>query len=264
LLTSLQNNQVKQVVSLHRRKGRDESKKFLVEGWRFVEEAVQRGAEIEQVFVCPTRIPPEWQFLIDEIYVQRLAVEEVDERLLRRMGTTEEPQGILAVARQKTVSWGDLSVDAQSLLLIIDGVQDPGNLGTILRTALASGITQVCLTSGTVDLYNPKVLRSTMGTIFSLRVVNEVSTDEIINFCQANSLTMVTADLKGEPLYSAKIEQVPMALIVGNEGKGPADQFKTAADQTVTIPMYNQVESLNVGIATGILLYEIVRRRDFL
>jgi len=264
LLTSLQNNQVKQVVSLHRRKGRDEAQKFLVEGWRFVEEAIQRGAEIEQVFFCPTRIPPEWQFLIDEIYGQRLAVEEVDERLLRRMCTTEEPQGILAVARQKTVSWGDLSVDTQTFLLIIDGVQDPGNLGTILRTALASGITQVCLTSGTVDLYNPKVLRSTMGTIFSLSVMNEVSVDEIIDFCQTNSLTMVTADLEGESLYIAEIGQAPMALVVGNEGKGPVERFKAAADKIVTIPMYNQVESLNVGIATGILLYEIVRRRDFL
>lgn len=264
VITSLQNNQVKQLVALHRRRERDETKKFLVEGWRFVEEAVRRQAELEQVYFCPTRLSPEWQELLEEIYALGLEVWEVDERVLRKIATTEEPQGIVAVARQGSFGWNDLVIDARTVLLIIDGVQDPGNLGTILRTALAAGITQVCLTAGTVDLYNPKTLRSTMGSIFALRILTDVQTDELVSYLKGHGISLITADLTGEPLYGGRIRNLPAAVVVGNEGKGPVEKFRTAADQILTIPMYNGVESLNVGIATGVLLYEIVRQRDFL
>ena len=110
----------------------------------------------------------EWQTLHKRLCERSIPFEEVDERVLRKMSATEEPQGILAVVRQTNYTWADLQIDQNSVLLILDGIQDPGNLGTILRTALASGVRYVCLTPGTVDLYNPKVLRSTMGAIFSL------------------------------------------------------------------------------------------------
>ncbi len=152
MIESLQNGQVKYVVSLQRRKAREEAQLFVVEGWRFVEEAVRRNAPIKKVFVCQERENLEWQFLHQKLRERSIPFEEVDKRVLRKMSATEEPQGILAVVHQKTYTWADLQIDRNSILLILDGIQDPGNLGTILRTALASGVRYVCLTPGTVDL----------------------------------------------------------------------------------------------------------------
>ncbi|MHB8126749.1 MAG: TrmH family RNA methyltransferase [Desulfitobacteriaceae bacterium] len=264
MLVSLQNEQVKHVVNLQRRKGREEFKQFVVEGRRFVEEALYRGAKILRVFICPQREQPEWWPLLEQLRNQQVPIEEIDERLLHKMSSTVEPQGILAVVHQPCFTWEDLSVDPQTVLLIIDGVQDPGNLGTILRTALAAGVRQVCLTKGTVDLYNAKVLRSTMGSIFSLIILPDLTVREIINYCCSRALRLVTADLKGEVMYGSERLKLPLALVVGNEGKGPSEPFCDLSQQRLKIPMGNGVESLNVAMATGILLYEIVRQRDFL
>jgi len=264
MIESLQNEQVKYVVSLQRRKAREEAEAFVVEGWRFVEEAVNRNAPIEKVFVCQEREPLEWQSLQKRLQERSIPFEEVDERVLRKMSATEEPQGVLAVVRQTNYSWTDLQIDRQSVLLILDGIQDPGNLGTILRTALASGVRYVCLTPGTVDLYNPKVLRSTMGALFSLVLLSNKQPKDILDFCRERRLSVFMGDIQGSSLYHTILPDGPLALVVGNEGKGPSPVFRNADVQRVTIPMAQDVESLNVAMATGILLYEIVRQRDFL
>jgi len=264
MIESLQNEQVKYVVSLQRHKAREEAQLFVVEGWRFVAEAVLRNAPIKKVFVCQERETLEWQSLHKKLCERNIPFEEVDKRVLRKMSATEEPQGILAVVRQTTYTWADLQIDRNSLLLILDGIQDPGNLGTILRTALASGVRYVCLTPGTVDLYNPKVLRSTMGAIFSLVLLPGRQPEEILSFCRDRGLDVFTGDTQGSTVYHTKLSDGPLALVVGNEGSGPSPSFRNADVQCVTIPMYQDVESLNVAIATGILLYEIVRQRHFL
>ena len=159
---------------LQRRKAREEAQLFVVEGWRFVEEAVQQKcSRLKRFMFVQEREPLEWQSLQKRLRERSIPFEEVDERVLRKMSATEEPQGILAVVRQTNYSWAEIQIDRQTVLLILDGIQDPGNLGTILRTALASGVRYVCLTPGTVDLYNPKVLRSTMGALFSLVLLPE-------------------------------------------------------------------------------------------
>ncbi len=263
MLISLQNEQVKQVVNLQRRKGREAARQFVVEGRRFLEEALKRGAEILKVFYCAQREQPEWGPLLAQLRKQEIPVIGINERILYKMSSTAEPQGILAVVRQPNYTWDDFKADEQTLLLIIDGVQDPGNLGTILRTALAAGVRQVCLTKGTVDLYNDKVLRSTMGTIFSLKILPNLSVQEIIAYCRQQNLKLVTADPEGEVLYGTEMLQLPLAIVVGNEGSGPSALFRASAQQCVKIPMDHDVESLNVAMAAGILLYEIVRQRDF-
>jgi len=262
MIESLQNEQVKHVASLQRHKAREETQLFVAEGWRFVEEAVNRNAPIEKVFVCPARETIEWQLLHKKLCERGIPFEKVDKRVLRKMSATEEPQGILAVVRQTTYTLADLQIDRNSILLILDGIQDPGNLGTILRTALASGVRYVCLTPGTVDLYNPKVLRSTMGAIFSLVLMPGQEPKDILDFCGYRGVTIFTGDIQGSSVYKTKLTEGPLALVVGNEGNGPCASFRNADVQCVTIPMFQDVESLNVAIATGILLYEIVRQRD--
>jgi len=264
MIESLQNEQVKYVVSLQRRKNREEAQLFVVEGWRFVEEAVRRNAPIKKIYFCQERENPEWHALHKILCERSIPFEEVDQRVLRKMCATEEPQGILAVVHQRIYTWADLQIDRNSVVLILDGIQDPGNLGTILRTALASGVRYVCLTPGTVDLYNPKVLRSTMGAIFSLVLLRNHRPEEILEFCRDRGMNVFTGDVQGCSVYQTKLTEGPLALVVGNEGNGPSPSFRNAEVQCITIPMYQEVESLNVAIATGILLYEIVRQRDFL
>lgn len=264
MIESLKNEQVKYVVSLQRRKAREEAQLYVVEGWRFVEEAFNRNAPIKKVYVCSEREPLEWQPLQKRLRDRSIPFEEVDERVLRKMCATEEPQGILAVVRQTSHTWSEVDIDQHTVLLIIDGIQDPGNLGTILRTALAAGVRYVCMTPGTVDVYNPKVLRSTMGALFSLVILPSKQPKDILDFCHERGLNIFMGDIEGELVYRTSLSEGPLALVVGNEGKGPSLSFKTGAVQRITIPMAQNVESLNVAMATGILLYEIVRQRDFL
>lgn len=264
MIESLQNEQVKYVASLQRRKAREEARLFVIEGWRFVAEAVRRNASIKKVYVCLEREQPEWQFLLKALKERSIPFEEVTQRVFRKMSATEEPQGVLAVVRQPDYSWSDANIDKQAVLLIVDGIQDPGNLGTILRTALAAGVQTVCLTTGTVDLYNPKVLRSTMGAIFSLVLLPDLQPEDIIRFCQERKIHILMGDLQGTAVFKTVLSQGPYALVVGNEGQGPSQTFRNADVQCLTIPMAQDVESLNVAVAAGVLLYELVRQRDFL
>ncbi|KGK86894.1 rRNA methyltransferase [Desulfosporosinus sp. HMP52] len=264
MIESLQNEQVKYVASLQRRKAREESNAYVIEGWRFVEEGVRRNAPLIKVFVCLDYEALEWRHIRTKLVERGIPYEEVDPRVLRKMSATEEPQGILALVRQTTYSWSDLHIDSKTVVLVVDGIQDPGNLGTILRTALAAGVSNVCLTPGTVDLYNPKVLRSTMGAIFSLVLLPGQSPEDILSFCRNQNLNVLMGDVQGTPIYQAKLADGPLAIIVGNEGKGPSQSFREADIQRITIPMAQEVESLNVAMATGILLYEVVRQRGFL
>lgn len=264
MITSLQNPLVKHIVSLQQRKARDEAGVFFVEGWRFVGEALARGAQVKQVLFCPELSRPEGEILLKRFHQKGIPVEEVDERVFRKMSSTEEPQGILALIQKPGFSWADVKIAAKDVLLIIDGVQDPGNLGTILRTALAAGVNTVLLTKGTVDLYNPKVLRSTMGAIFSTLFLQNLEPEEVLAFCAKHKLPVALGDIAGETIYHMDRLPLPMALVVGNEGNGPSPQFRNSAQYIFTLPMLFGVESLNVATATGIMLYEIVRQRDFL
>ncbi|MDD4346502.1 MAG: RNA methyltransferase [Desulfitobacteriaceae bacterium] len=263
MLVSLQNEQVKQVVNLRRRKGREEVRQFLVEGRRFVEEALNQEARVLRVFKCLKREQPEWKPLLGKLKKKQIPIIEIDERILYKISSTVEPQGVLAVVQQPSFTWADFRIDSRTVLLIIDGVQDPGNLGTILRTALAAGVNQVCLSKGTVDVYNNKVLRSTMGAIFSLKILSDLSAGEIVDYCSSRALKLITADLQGEVIYGTEMLKPPLALVVGNEANGLSPLFRDLAQQHLKIPMDNNIESLNVAMATGILLYEIVRQRDF-
>lgn len=252
------------MVNLHKRKFREESGEFLIEGWRFVEEGIERGAHLTKVFFCSERKNESWPQLAEALKDKGVPIIEVEERVLRKMSDTENPQGILAVAKQPKWTWDDLSgadspAGKMSMLLILDGVQDPGNCGTILRTALAAGVTQVCLTEGTVDLYNLKVLRSTMGAIFSLKILTHCQPEEILKVCQNQKMPIFVGDIAGADLYETHFTQ-PMALVVGNEGNGPSAAFRGSWVKRITIPMSHQVESLNVAMATGIILYEVRRR----
>jgi TrmH family RNA methyltransferase len=263
MITSLQNEQVKHVVSLHHSKGRKDSGEYIIEGKRFVKEALLRRARLKKIYYAGDA--DDVLHLAHQAETLGFALEEVTANVMKKMSTTEEPQGILAVLDQTAFSWQDVTVQDQTAILVLDGIQDPGNLGTILRTALAADVKQIILTKGTVDLFNPKVLRSSMGAIFSQIILTEKTPEAIGNFCLSHHLSLVVSTMAGDSIFDPQVcVPYPLALVIGNEGFGPSEYFLKNADKWYSLPMANQVESLNAAMAAGIFLYELRRQAQSL
>jgi len=267
MITSLQNEQIKQVVSLHKNKGRDEKGEYLIEGKRILQEALQRKAPLSRIYYCTAKKydGSDLLRLIEQASLTGIQTEEVSETVMRKITTTEEPQGLMAVVRKKNSDWKQIIAEKSTILLVLDNIQDPGNLGTILRTALAADVRQIVLTKGTVDLYNPKVMRSSMGSIFSQTVLTGKDPQEIVSFCHDKKYKLVVSSMEGKSVFNEHShENFPLALVIGNEAFGVSDCFLKNAGKKYSIPMFNEVESLNAAMAAGIFLYELRRQGQFL
>jgi TrmH family RNA methyltransferase len=261
-ISSKHNHHIKLTKSLSNRKFREKEGLFILEGVRLIEEAAQAGVSIRHVLYCRKITSSQRGSRLLEKFGQ-LGVPRflVDESLFGELADTENPQGILAVAETVQSGFSDLLITPDSLLLLIDGVQDPGNLGTMIRTACAAGASGVVLTKGTVDLFNPKVIRASMGTVFQIPIIIKEDNERILEFIKSKGFRILVADAKGEKLYYDSTTQGPVVWVLGNEANGPGDFFLRAADEIVSIPLSGKVESLNVAVATGILLFDHVRRQ---
>jgi TrmH family RNA methyltransferase len=243
---------------LQRRKARERQGLFVVEGIRGVEELLRTSMPIKGVLSSSKLAStPRGAALAEAIAGRRLAMETVDDRDFASAADTDTPQGVLAIASVPEMRLADLPDTPTLRLLVLDGVQDPGNAGTILRTAAALGATATLALPGTVDLWNAKVVRSGMGAHFHHHCL--IGTwDELAEFRERRSLEVWAADVSGEPIRSTTPPD-RLALIVGNEGSGLSSQARTRADRLVALPIASTVESLNVAVAAGILLYELNR-----
>lgn len=243
---------------LQRRKARERQGLFIVEGVRGVEELLRTSFTIKGV-LSSARLAstPRGSALAAAIQTRGLAVEQVDEKDFASAADTDTPQGVLAIAGVPETRLADLPDTASLRLLVLDGVQDPGNAGTILRTAAALGATATLALPGTVDLWNSKVVRSGMGAHFHHPCLTG-TWDELAEFREQRSLEIWAADVSGQPVRSTTPPQ-RLALIMGNEGSGLSSQARTRADRLVALPIASTVESLNVAVAAGILLYELNR-----
>ena len=241
---------------LRRRKARERRGLFVAEGVRAVEELVKSSMAIEGILVAPqVTEAPRGSALLEAIRGRGLTVEEVGAPEFASAAETESPQGILGLARIPTVTLDEIPVADPLRLLILDAVQDPGNVGTIVRTALAMGASATVALPGTVDLWNAKVVRSAMGAHFHHTAIH-ATWDDLLAFRARYGLTMWGADVGGSPIGK---DPVParLALVVGNEGAGLSDLIRSSLDRLVSIPMSPRAESLNVAVAAGILLYEV-------
>ncbi|RYG74867.1 RNA methyltransferase [Lentibacillus lipolyticus] len=245
VITSLQNEKVKKWMKLHKRKGRRQAGMFLAEGFHLVEEAYKSGWEIVEVIVQEEMDCPDW--------CSHLPVVTVSRKVLQQITQTETPQGIAA-----TVYMKEPERIAGNTLLLMDAIQDPGNTGTMIRTADAAGFDGVILGEGTADLYNDKVIRATQGSLFHLPIV-QADLNEKIPALQQEGFTVWAAALRNAIPYEKLSVSPQVALIVGNEGAGIRDDIIELADQSVSIPVRGKAESLNVSIAAGILMYYISR-----
>jgi len=241
---------------LGRRKAREKQSLFLAEGVRSVEELLRAGLKVRGALVAPQLASaPRGKSLRVALDQANVEIAEVDEKEFRSAAATDSPQGVIAIGEVPARSLDTLALADMCRILILDGVQDPGNVGTILRTAAALGATATVALPGTVDLWNPKVIRSSMGAQF-LHPALHASFEELATFLDSRDFEMWATDASGEALQRANAPK-RLAIAVGNEGAGLSPEVRARARRTVSLPIASSVESLNVAVATGIILYEL-------
>ena len=249
---------------LHRRRGRERRGLALAEGVRLVEEALAGGIAIRGAAVSPAlESTTRGKTLKASLAERSIRTEDVGDTELEALADTEHPQGVVAIIEPKRWTLEDIHMTSGSTLLALDAVQDPGNVGTMLRTALALGAIGVVALKGTADLTNPKVIRSAMGASFRMPAVS-TTPEEFVAWARLQRSELWVADINGETsdrLLGERTERPPLALVLGNEGAGVSPTLDEAADRRVAIPLSGAVESLNVAVAAGILLYELNRGR---
>jgi TrmH family RNA methyltransferase len=258
MITSIHNPRVQEVRKLLAQpKERREQGAFVVEGVRLTEEALRAGWKARLVLFT-TRLDERGMQVVHGYASLGLPVEEVSEGVMKSVSETESPQGLLAILEQKSLPLPP----ALDYVLILDGIRDPGNLGTILRTSAATGVQLVLLAPGCVDAWSPKVLRSGMGAHFCLAVQSQdwQAIKRIIK-SSGHGVKVYLADAAGEVQYTQANFREPLAIIVGGEAAGAGSEAAALADEKVTIPMPGGSESLNAAVAAGILLFEVTRQR---
>ncbi|MEW6181898.1 MAG: RNA methyltransferase [Bacillota bacterium] len=253
---------LKELLRLARRRHREEEDKFIVEGPRLIAEALSAAWPLEAIYLVPEfRESGKGKEILAAAREKGLTVYEIAPGALTRVTAVEEPQGVFAVARVGKTDFRDLIRVSYPLVVVIDGIRDPGNLGTIIRTAQAAGASGALLLTGSADLYNSKTIRATAGALFRLPVRQDVGREEALDFIGDTDLKLVVSDPRGGvPLYKADLTG-PVALVVGGEGEGVSPPVREAASLRVSIPMPGGSESLNAAVAAALLLYEAVRQR---
>ena len=246
---------------LQRRKARGRRGLALVEGVRLVEEALAAGVPIVGALIAADlERTSRGAALREDLESRRIPIEVVSARVFAPLADTDTPQGIVAVIEPKRWAVEDLNLDANGAVLIIDGVQDPGNVGTLLRTAHGLGARGTVVLRGTADILGPKTLRAAMGANFRHPVVS-LDDAAFITWTKASGVTLWATAADGVPITRVKRGAGPIGVIVGNEGAGIRPALNAVAAQRVAIPMAGGAESLNVAVAAGILLYEVLRGR---
>lgn len=243
---------------LRLRRGRERRGLALAEGVRLVEEALAANVPVQAALVAPAlEGTPRGAALAAALRSRVERVEHLTDRALADLAATEHPQGVIAVIEPRQWKLEDIRVDRASVLLLLDAVQDPGNVGTMIRTAWALGAGGVIALPGTAELTNPKVLRATMGAAFRLPAVS-LEPAVALDWCARQQVELWVAASDGVPVHTARREG-PVLLAVGNEGAGVGEAVSAAASRRVAVPQRAEAESLNVGVAAGILLYEALR-----
>lgn len=258
VISSKDNEFVKHIKKLKDKKYRDINKEFIVEGIKLIKEAIEENAEIKQIVICDNCqnsdiIPKELMYEI-----AKYECVYVTEKIFNSISDVNTPQGILAIIGRKIT---EEEIDySQDIIVALDDIQDPGNLGTILRTVDSIGLNQILVSKGTADSYNPKVVRSTMGAIFRVKIIECEDLERTLKQIKKHKYELVITSLQTKnSIYD--VEYNKKAIVIGNEANGVKQEIQDIADIKVKIPMLGRTESLNASVATGIILYEYVRQK---
>ena len=257
IISSKDNEIVKRIRKLKEKKYRDMENVYIVEGIKMLREAIKSKTAIEQIIICDDceksdGIPKDLMYEMakyDCIYVTS--------KIFKYISEVQSPQGVLTIVEKNNSKPINYKED---IIIALDGLQDPGNLGTILRTLDSANLSQVIVSKTTVDAYNPKVVRSTMGAIFRINVIEVDNLKETLLEMKTHNYKVMCADLKAkENIYS--IDYNKKILVIGNEANGVSKEILNIADEKIIIPMLGKTESLNASVATSIIVYEYVRRK---
>jgi TrmH family RNA methyltransferase len=245
---------------LHRRRARERRALTLAEGVRLIEEALAAGLALRGAAVSPAlEATPRGAALKLRLTRSGIPLEVVDDAELGRLADTEHPQGVVAVVEPRGWTLADIRVESRSSVLVLDGVQEPGNVGALARTALGLGAAGLIALPGTAELQSPKALRGAMGALFRLPSV-PASMAEFTAWAHQTGIEIWITSADGKPVDQVQ-PSGPVALVVGNEGAGVGPEMAAAAARAVAVPLSGGVESLNVAVAAGIILYEVRRDR---
>ena len=251
LITSLSNPLIKQARALRQKKARLESGLFLVEGIHHVGETVEAGWKIESILYAPERLTS--KFAHDLVSRLEMKAQPISAQVMASLADKENPQGILAIVCQKQIRIEEIKGLRSGVALVAP--QDPGNVGTILRTMDAVGIDVLFLLDGGVELYHPTVVRSSMGTLFWKPII-QTSFTGFVEWVRTGQIQLVGTSAHGDVDYQTLLPKVPWILVMGNEQKGLSAEQTKSCDVTISLPMKGRVSSLNLAVATGILLYQ--------
>jgi TrmH family RNA methyltransferase len=263
IITSLQNPRVKQLVKLRDRRPRDAARQFLVEGFRQIRRALDKGYAPVELYTCPDWYPGEQgneATLIAEAAEAGARVFELNKHAFAKVAYRERPDGLLAVLPQWQHTLDDLPLSDDPFVLVVEAIEKPGNLGTILRSADAAGVDGLIVCDPVTDLFNPNVVRASTGVLFSVPVAIADSA-EVRAWLQAKQIRSVATTPAATQLHTEADLRGPLAIVMGSEQYGLSDAWLAEADDTVRIPMAGQADSLNVAMATIITLFEAVRQR---
>lgn len=258
VICSDQNPLIKKLRKLQQKKHRDASGQFVIEGMNLVEEAIQKGIEIDSLLISDTFSEEEFSAIQAP---SGLRIEKVHHSLFEKLTDARSGVGVVAIVNKPRQDKADVEAVFRNgtNYVVLDRLQDPGNIGTIVRTAVAAGYDGVIALKGTADLYSPKVLRATAGMIFHIPILFLEDVDELVELAKATDKNIaVTTPVGGVPYFDCDLRE-DVLLVIGNEGNGISPELIEAASLRVTLPMYGSIESLNAAVSAAILMYERVR-----
>ncbi len=256
MITSMGNAQVKQLLQWQKKaKQRNKDGIFLVEGIRMSAEVPKE--RLQNVYVSKSFYEKKKEML-DKM---QIPCEILADDVFARVSDTQTPQGILCVVKQSIYKFEEVTGGKRVHLMVLDNLQDPGNLGTIFRTAEGAGVSGIILSKDCVDIYNPKTIRSTMGAIYRMPFIYVEDLPEACALLKKKEICLYAAHLDGAHFYDEEDYSGGCAFLIGNEGNGLRDEVAACADVRIKIPMHGQVESLNAAVAASILMYEVCRQR---
>lgn len=258
-ITSVQNPKIKNLKRLEKAGERKAQNTILIEGVREVVLAQRAGYAIQSLFICPEIIKAQTAYPLAEVQAN-VSTHIITPQVYQSLTYRETTEGVIALATPKLHILQNIKLTASPLLLIIEAVEKPGNLGAMLRTCDAAGADAVIICDSKTDLYNPNVIRSSLGTVFT-NTIAVCSSSEAIAFVKEKNITLYAAELQAPRFHHQQNLSKPTAFVVGAESTGLSTAWLTAADQKIKIPMLGKIDSLNVSVSAGILLFEAVRQR---
>ena len=270
-ITSAQNPKIKNLLLLQEKsKARKEQGLFVVEGRRELEHCLEAGFKVRTVFICPEIIDSAANYFSQGFAKNQFSAEssavdvvviEIPEQLYRKVAYRESTEGIIAEVEYKELKLSDLKLPENPLVMVLESVEKPGNLGAVLRSADAAGVDAVIFCDPLTDLYNPNLIRASIGAVFTVPTV-AASSEETIAFLQERGIQILTAQLQDSSLYYDIDMRRGTALVMGTEATGLTDLWRKAASAHIRIPMLGRLDSLNVSVSAAILLFEAVRQRQ--